>query len=62
VAGYEGMKQREERIPPIYKSRLAEAIERLVQLYEAWGQPEKATEWKAKLPPAAAELPDDVFA
>jgi tetratricopeptide (TPR) repeat protein len=63
VAGYEGMKRREERIPlPIRKSRLIEAIERLVQLYEAWGKPEKAAEWRAKLPPVAAELPADVFA
>jgi tetratricopeptide (TPR) repeat protein len=63
LAGYEGMRQREGTIPPIdRKVRLAEAIERLVQLYEAWGQPEKAGEWRAKLPPTAAELPADVFA
>jgi serine/threonine protein kinase/tetratricopeptide (TPR) repeat protein len=62
LAGYEGMKQREGTIPPIVrKSRLAKAIERLVQLYEARGKREKAAEWRTKLPPAA-ELPDDVFA
>jgi hypothetical protein len=44
------------------KFRLTEAIERLVQLYEAWGQLEKAAEWRAKLPPVTAELPADVFA
>jgi tetratricopeptide (TPR) repeat protein len=58
LAGYEGMKQR----AGTYRPRLTEAIERLVQLYDAWGQPEKAAEWRAKLPPAAAELPADVFA
>ena len=34
LSGYEGMKQREEMIPPQGKARLTEAIERLVQLYE----------------------------
>jgi hypothetical protein len=62
LAGYEGMKRRDERIAPIHKVRLAEAIERLVQLYEAWGNVEKAAAWRAKLPSAAAELPADVFA
>jgi serine/threonine protein kinase/tetratricopeptide (TPR) repeat protein len=62
LAGYEGMKQREGKIPPIRKVRLIEAIELLEQLYEARGQLEKAAEWRAKLPPAAAELPADVFA
>jgi tetratricopeptide (TPR) repeat protein len=62
LAGYQGMKQREGKIPPFAKVRLTEAVERLVQLYVAWGRIEKAAEWRAKLPPAAAELPDDVFA
>ena len=30
-------------------ARLREAVERLVQLYEAWSQPDKAAEWKEKL-------------
>jgi non-specific serine/threonine protein kinase/serine/threonine-protein kinase len=58
--GYEGMKRREEAIPLQFKIRLAEAIERLVQLYEAWGQPEKAAAWKVRL--GLADLPADVFA
>ncbi len=61
LAGYEGMKQREEKIRPWDKVRLTEAIERLVQLYNQWGKFEKAAEWRAKLPPAA-DLPADVFA
>jgi tetratricopeptide (TPR) repeat protein len=48
LAGYDGMKQREGKILPIYKYRLTEAIERLVQLYEAWDKPGKAAEWKAR--------------
>jgi tetratricopeptide (TPR) repeat protein len=62
LSGYEGMKQREGKIPPQGKVRLSEAIERLVQLYETWGKLEKAAEWRAKRPLGAAELPADVFA
>jgi WD40 repeat protein/serine/threonine protein kinase len=62
LAGYEGMKLREEKVPPLAKINLTAALERLVQLYEAWGHLEKATEWRAKLPPAAAELPGDALA
>jgi tetratricopeptide (TPR) repeat protein len=62
LAGYEGMKQREAGIPPLRKFRMTEAIERLVQLYEAWDQPAKAAAWRVKLPRASPELPADVFA
>jgi tetratricopeptide (TPR) repeat protein len=31
--------------------RVAVVVERLVALYEAWGKPERAGEWKAKLEP-----------
>lgn len=58
LAGYEGLKQREERIPHSWgKVRLTEAIERLVQLYEATGQPEKAAEWRKKLPMTKSAKP-----
>ena len=49
LSGYEGMKAREEGIPPAGKPRLKEAIQRLVQLYEETNRPEKASEWKRKL-------------
>jgi eukaryotic-like serine/threonine-protein kinase len=49
LQGYEGMKQREAKIPKEGKVRLTEALERLLQLYDAWGKPEKAAEWRAKL-------------
>jgi len=48
--GYEGLQQHEAKIPRPAKPRLREAMERLAQLYEAWGKPDKAAEWKQKLP------------
>ena len=29
-----------------------QALERIVKLYEGWGKPEKAAEWRKKLPVA----------
>jgi serine/threonine protein kinase/tetratricopeptide (TPR) repeat protein len=52
LAGYDGMKQREGKILPIVKSRLTEAVERLVQLYEVTGKKDRADEWRRKLPAA----------
>jgi tetratricopeptide (TPR) repeat protein len=48
LAGYEGMKQREDQIPPQGKPRLKEALQRLVQFCEET-KPEQAAEWKQKL-------------
>lgn len=50
LQGYEGIKQREAKIPSQGKTRLTEAAERLVRLYEAMNQPEEARMWRAKLP------------
>jgi serine/threonine protein kinase/tetratricopeptide (TPR) repeat protein len=60
VPGYEGMKAREAKIRAQDKPRLAEAAERVVRLYEAWGKPEQADAWKGRL--GLADLPSDVFA
>ncbi len=50
VQGYEGMKQWQDRIPPAYRQlRLTEALQRLVRLYEATGQKDKADAWRKKL-------------
>ncbi len=46
LTGYEGLKQREKTIPPQGKVRLTEAVERLVQLYEATGRQDKAAKWR----------------
>jgi hypothetical protein len=31
-----------------------ESLNNLIELYEAWGKPEKAEEWRAKLPQTKA--------
>ena len=49
VQGYEGMQQREATIPPEGKIRLTEALQRLVDLYTAWGKPDEAAKWQEKL-------------
>ena len=49
VSGYEGMKAREAKIPPPGKPGFTEAAERVVRLYEEWGNKEKAAEWRTKL-------------
>ena len=51
LGGYEGMKARAQSIPPQGAGNLTTAVERLVRLYEAWGKPDEATKWRAKLPP-----------
>jgi eukaryotic-like serine/threonine-protein kinase len=42
-AGYEGMQQRAEKIPPVYKARLTEALDWLIELAKATGKAEDAT-------------------
>jgi hypothetical protein len=59
-AGYEGMKLRAEKIPAAGKPRLAEALDRLIQLAEATNKPDEARMWKdekAKLPAASTPKP-----
>jgi hypothetical protein len=43
------MKQRQAQIPPHAQPRLTEALQRLVQLYEATGQAEQAARWRKEL-------------
>jgi tetratricopeptide (TPR) repeat protein len=73
LAGYEGLKRREDKNPrSVPQSRLSEAIGRLVQLYGAKGDAARADEWRRKPPakkpaesaarPIPNQLPDDVFA
>jgi tetratricopeptide (TPR) repeat protein len=58
VQGYEGMKDREAQIPPSARNRLIEAGERVVRLYEAWGKPDEAAEWRARLLGGSESEPD----
>jgi hypothetical protein len=55
LSGYEGMKAREARIPPRSKDYLTQAEKRVEELYDAWGRPEKAAEWRANLHPRTNE-------
>ena len=48
LAGYEGMKERYDRIPPLAKARLVEAAASLADLYAGMNQPDKATIWRNK--------------
>ena len=47
----EGLQQRQASLLPFLNAprRITESLERLVQLYDAWGKPAQAAEWKKKL-------------
>jgi tetratricopeptide (TPR) repeat protein len=49
LKGYAGMKERQAKIPPPGKLRLTEALERLVQLYEALDRKGEAAKWRTEL-------------
>jgi serine/threonine protein kinase/tetratricopeptide (TPR) repeat protein len=48
LKGYEGMKAREQTIPPYSKKVLPEAIDRLIELYTATNRPDEAKKWQAE--------------
>ena len=54
LAGYEGMKQRDDKIPVAGKVRLTEALERLVRLFEMIDKKDEAATWRKKLEEARA--------
>lgn len=49
LKGYQGMQQREKAIPAQGKKLLPEALERLIQLYEAIDKKEEAAKWRKQL-------------
>jgi len=49
VGGYDGLKQREERIPACNKRCLKETVQHAIELYEATSRPDKAADWKKRL-------------
>jgi hypothetical protein len=55
LRGYEGMKARAATIPVAAQYLLPEAAGRIIALYDAWGRPGQAHDWRAKLEPAAFE-------
>jgi serine/threonine protein kinase/Flp pilus assembly protein TadD len=46
VSGHEGLHYRAGTIPAPFRPRLRQTLERLVQLCDQWGKPEKASHWK----------------
>ncbi len=49
IAGYEGLKARESKVPKNAKAQVADARDRVIALYESWDKPEKAAEWRTRL-------------
>jgi tetratricopeptide (TPR) repeat protein len=49
LTGYEGLRKRESTIPSPDRSAVQHAEERIVRLYQDWGKPEEAAEWREKL-------------
>ena len=49
LSAYQSLKQPEDKLPTTVRPRLRAAIQRLAQLYEETGRPERAAEWKQKL-------------
>jgi tetratricopeptide (TPR) repeat protein/tRNA A-37 threonylcarbamoyl transferase component Bud32 len=62
VQGYQGLRERRKAIPPLDQGRVAEALGRLVALYDAWGQKDQADRWRqereaARVAPPGAKKP-----
>lgn len=52
IAGYEGLQNHKADLP--WRPPVTDALERLVQLYDAWDKKSKADEWRQKLKEAQA--------
>ena len=57
LSAYDAMKQHEDKATTGDKAAINETIESLTMLYEDWGKPEKAGQWRA-LRPAGPAKPD----
>lgn len=49
VSGYLDFVAREKQVPGLSKGLLKDAGDYVVELYEAWGRPDRAAEWRAKI-------------
>jgi hypothetical protein len=49
VDGYRGMAERAATIPADSRSALDRAGQWILELYQAWGKPERAGEWRKRL-------------
>jgi serine/threonine protein kinase len=50
IQGYEGQREREAAIPANSKVQFTRARDRVIQLYDEWGKPDQAAEWRKKAP------------
>jgi tetratricopeptide (TPR) repeat protein len=57
LQGYEGMKEHADANPPPGKLRLTEAVERLVQLFDATGRHDRAAEYRRELEEVKKQKP-----
>jgi hypothetical protein len=48
LKGDEGLKARENTIPPQANTRVPEALDRLIDLYTATNKPDEAKKWQAE--------------
>lgn len=51
ISGYEGLMQREAKIPMQDRRFVSESGERIIQLYQSWDKPTQAAEWRDRLQP-----------
>ncbi len=56
-SGYEGMKPRSDKIPPLEKINLVKALDRLIAFGEATGKADEVEAWKAERAKLTAEAP-----
>ncbi len=49
LAGYEGMKQREEHMPAYEKKYVKSAGEQIVELYAKWAKPAELAQWRQRI-------------
>jgi eukaryotic-like serine/threonine-protein kinase len=49
LAGYDGLKTRQSKIPAHFQSRQAEAGAWIIALYDTWGKKDTADEWRRKI-------------
>jgi WD40 repeat protein/serine/threonine protein kinase len=54
LKGYQGMRERVETIPHLGRTRVPEAIDRLIEFYTVTDRPDEVKKWRAE----AANLPD----
>jgi tetratricopeptide (TPR) repeat protein len=59
LQAWQGMRERQAQIPLQVRSRrLREAVQRLVELYEAWGKSDQAMRWRKELAALSQAGPD----